>query len=124
MVESIYNMVLEDNEDIMKSLGAFFAENGITYGFFVSGSGTMKDVELVYTEPNHGISKNLFREEMRIKAVSGQIERGKDGEINYQLNVSVIGDASGSKAGQLVSGKAARTMKIGVRKVDIKKMMK
>ena len=115
---------LDDGEDIVESVKKLAQENSIEYGVFVAANGTIKDCELVYNEPKQGITKGKFKEEFKIRAISGQIERIKGNEVKAVIRVSLLGARSGSKSGELLKGKASRALEIQVRKVNVGKIIK
>ncbi len=121
-MENMFVLKLVDGEDIILGLKKLAEEKSIDYGFLVSASGSIKDFELVSIESRGGMSRNLFREECDVVSVSGKI--GKvDGKPEINMRVSISSTGFTSNSGQLLKGKAAGTLEIGVRKVNMKNII-
>ncbi|AJF60021.1 MAG: DNA-binding protein [Candidatus Diapherotrites archaeon] len=124
MNEKTIVLELREGEDILDAVREASKQYSINFGFFVEADGTLKDCELVYNEPKRGIVKTAFRDTFKITAISGQIQKEKDGSINPLMNVALLGSRTGSKSGLLVGGKASKALKIRLRKVDLAKIIK
>ena len=123
MPEKNFVLKLNNGADIMQGIEKFANENEIEYGLFASGNGKIKDFELVLSEPKVGISKAKFNGEAELRAVSGKVQKSKGGKVNINLRVSVASTGYAPKTGGLVNGKASGALEIGIKKVDLKKII-
>ncbi len=117
MVEKTFILRLNDGYEVIGELEKFVRENEMEYGLLVSGSGKIKEFELILHEPNGGLNRARFENEFELNALSGKIQKAKDGKINTNIKVSITSTGVTPKAGQLVSGTADGILKIGIRKV-------
>lgn len=117
LVEKTFILSLDDGSDVIRELEKFVRENEMEYCLLVSGSGKIKEFELILHEPNGGLNRARFENEFELNALSGKIQKAKDGKINTNIKVSVTSTGVTPKAGQMVSGKAAGVLEISVRKV-------
>ena len=117
MSEKTFVLILDDNSDVIGELEKFVRENEMEYCLLVSGSGKIKEFELILHEPKDGLNKARFENGFELNAISGKIQKAKDGKINTNIKVSVTSTGFTPKAGQLVSGKASGMLEISVRKV-------
>ena len=108
---------LGDGSDIIGGVARLAEEKEIEYGLLVSGCGRIREFELVLHEPGGSMNKMKFEGEFELNAISGKIRREKSGKIDMNLKVLVASTGFTPKAGQLVSGKVAGMLEIGVRKV-------
>lgn len=124
MGENTFVLKLNDSADIIEGIEKLAKEQEIDYGMFISASGKIKNFELVSNEPKSGLSKNRFDSEFGLQAISGKIQRNRDGKVSSNIRVSVTSRSSYTpQAGQLLSGKASGVLEIGIRKVDLKKII-
>lgn len=124
MSENTFVLKLNENSNILEELKKFALEKDIEYGLFVSASGKIRDCVLVSIEPKCGVSKNIFKGEYEVHAVSGKIEKNKKNEVSIHLRVSISSNDFSIKAGELTEGKTGKFIEIGIRKVDLKKIIK
>lgn len=122
-MENTFVLKLEEENDILKGIEKIASENNIEYGLFISAIGTIKDFELVSIEPKCGIARNKFKGEHEVNAVSGKLEKAGE-KIRIHLRVSVGSKSFGTNSGQLLNGKAGRILEIGIRKVNLNKIIK
>ncbi|PIN99276.1 MAG: hypothetical protein COT90_00395 [Candidatus Diapherotrites archaeon CG10_big_fil_rev_8_21_14_0_10_31_34] len=123
MSENTFVLKLNENADVIEELKKFVTEQNISYGLFVSASGKIKECELISIEPKCGIAKNLFKGEYEVNAVSGKIEKNKKNEVVIHLRVSISSNDFSSKAGELTKGKSGRILEIGIRKIELNKII-
>ncbi len=123
MPENEFVLRIDNGEDIIKKIEEFAKQNEIEFGYFTAGNGTIRDFELVSIENKGGVTKNKFREESDLRAVSGKIEKNRLGKPDINLRVSVGLNSLSNKSGQLASGKAGRALEISIKKVNMKKII-
>ena len=123
MGENTFVLKLSDGSDIMAGLHKLAEEKEIEYGLLVSGCGKIKEFELLSTGPQGSIDKMKSKEEFQVNAVSGKVQKTASGKFNTLVRVSITKTGFTPKGGQLIGGKAAGTLEIGVRKVDLKKII-
>jgi len=123
MSENTFVLKLNENADVIEELKKFVTEQNISYGLFVSASGKIKECELISIEPKCGMAKNLFKGEYEVNAVSGKIEKNKKNEVVIHLRVSISSNDFSSKAGELTKGKSGRILEIGIRKIELNKII-
>ncbi len=117
-----FTVIFEDNEEIFPVLNTFAKENEITYGLIVSGKGALKDFDIISHGQRGTVEKVNYKREFEVNALSGKIElRGK--EVKIKMNALVTSSGFTPITGELLSGKAAGSLQIVVRKVDMKKMI-
>ncbi len=117
MVEKTFILRLNNGSDIISELEKFVRENKMEYCLLVSGSGKIKEFELILHESNGGLNRVKFENEFELNALSGKLQKAKDGKINTNIKVSVTSTGVTPKAGQLISGKTVGVFEISVRKV-------
>ncbi|MEM0360498.1 MAG: DNA-binding protein [Candidatus Diapherotrites archaeon] len=122
MAETTCVLKLGDGADIMEGLQKIADEKGIDYGFLVSCSGRIKEFELLSTSSGGGVDKMKFVNPFEVNAISGKIQKQK-GKLTSHIRVSVTSTGFTPLAGQLISGKAAGSFEISIRKVDMKKII-
>ncbi len=122
MPETTCVLKLKDDSDIMKELENLARDNSISYGLIVSGFGKLKEFELVSNAPAGGVNKMNFASAFELNAISGkvQIERGK---FVPHIRVSVTSTGFTPVSGQLIRGKAAGKLEIGIRKIDTSRII-
>lgn len=117
-----YTVILDDGEEIFSALEAIAKEHEITYGLVVSGKGALKDFDIISHGQKGTVEKINYKREFEVNALSGKIElKGK--EVKIKLNGLVSSSGFTPVTGELLSGKAAGSLQIMVRKVDMKKMI-
>ena len=117
MAGKTFVLRLSDGSDIIAGLERLAEEKEIEYGLLVSGCGRIRDFELVLHEPGGGVNKMKIEGEFDLNAISGKIRGEKSGKIDVNVKVLVASTGFTPKAGQLVSGKVAGMLEIGIRKV-------
>ena len=120
--ESMFVLKLSDGADIFKELEKLARDNQIAYGLLVSSCGKIREFELISHEQKGAIGRAKFDSAFELIAVSGKIELAK-GVFSANLRISATSTGFTPKAGQLVSGKAAGLLEIGVRKIEFGKMI-
>lgn len=113
---------MKNGADVLEEIRKAVEGNGIEYGLFVSGCGKIRDVELVSSEPKGGMSRTKFAGECDLNAISGKVQKRR-GSLDLNVRVSVCGRGFTPRAGQLVGGKAAEVLEIGIRNVDLNKII-
>lgn len=117
-----FTVILEDGEEIFPALEQVIKENEITYGMVVSGKGAIKDFDIISHGQRGTVEKVNYRREFEVNALSGKVEfRSKQPRI--KMNVLVSSSGFTPITGELLSGKAAGSLQIIVRKIDMKKMI-
>jgi len=117
-----FTLILEDGEEIFKSLETFAKENEITYGILVGGKGALKDFDIISHGQRGTVEKINYRREFEVNALSGKIEVKNTG-VKIKINALVSSSGFTPITGELISGKAAGSLQITIRKVDLKKMI-
>ena len=123
MVEKTLVLKLSDGADIIAEIEKLVKENSVNYGMLVSGCGKIKEFELISHKQKGGVDKIRFEKEFEVNAISGKIQMGESGKINSNIRVSVTSTGFTQKAGQLIKGKAAGQLEIGIRKIDFGKII-
>lgn len=123
MVENTFVLKLSDGSDILEGLQTLIKENGIDYGLLVNGVGKIKEFELLSTGPKGRIERMKSNDEFQLNAMSGKLQLLPSGKVNSYLRVSITKTGFTPKAGQLIKGKAAGSLEIGLRKIDMKKII-
>ena len=120
MAESTFVLKLKDGTEVMEELLKLAKKESIDYGLLISVSGSMKNFELI---ANTGENKQKFKETSEVDSISGKIQ--KMGADSYDMNVRVSLSSSGfsSKSGKLLKGYASDKLEIGIRKVNLKKII-
>jgi predicted DNA-binding protein with PD1-like motif len=121
-MENMYVLKLTDGMNVVEELKKFIQSESIEYGLLVSASGSIKDFELVSTEPKGGMSRNLFRQSYEINSISGKVTFVNNrAEFNIRISVSDTGFTS--QAGQLIKGSVSGLLELGIRKVNTKNII-
>jgi len=123
MAENTFVLKLGDGSDIMDGLQELVKEKGIDYGLLVSGIGRIKEFELLSTGPHGSIERMNSGDEFQLNAMSGKLLLLPSGKVNSYVRVSIIKTGFTPKAGQLIKGKASGSLEIGIRKIDLKKII-
>ena len=121
-MENMYILKLIDGMNIVDELKKFVETQNIEYGVLISASGSIKDFELVSTEPRGGMSRNLFRNNYEINSVSGKVTLVKN-KVELNIRVSVSDTGFTSQTGQLIKGTVAGFLELGIRKVNTKNII-
>ena len=122
MEETTHVLKLKDNADIFAGLKRLAEEENIDYGLIVSGCGKIKEFELVSNSPGGGVSKMRFQNAFELNAISGKFQRQKNA-FNPHIRVSITSTGFTPIGGQIINGKSAGKLEIGVRKIDTKKII-
>jgi predicted DNA-binding protein with PD1-like motif len=123
MAETTCILKLGEGADIMDGLQKIADEKGIDYGFLVSCSGRIQEFELLSSSSGGGVDKMKFMNPFEVNAISGKVQRQKGNKLFAHIRVSVTSTGFTPLAGQLISGKAAGNFEIGIRKIDMKKII-
>ncbi|MFA5764148.1 MAG: DUF296 domain-containing protein [archaeon] len=121
-MENTYVLKLTDGMNVLEELNKFVQSESIEYGLLVSASGSIKDFELVSTEPKGGMSRNLFRQSYEINSISGKV-MFKNNKAEFNIRVSVSDTGFTSQAGQLIKGSVSGMLELGIRKVNTKNII-
>ncbi len=121
-MENTYVLKLNDGKNIIEELKRVAIEEKIEYGMLVSASGSVKDFELVSSEPRGGMSRTSFKQSYEINSISGKIMCSK-GQCDINIRVSVSDTGFTSQAGQLIKGNASGMLEIGIRKINMKNII-
>jgi predicted DNA-binding protein with PD1-like motif len=124
MEENTFVLSLSENSDLMQELKKFAVEKDIEYGLFISASGKIKDCEITSIESKGGMSRIKLSGESELNAISGKIEKNKKNQVTINLKVSLGTTDFSSKSGQLINGKAGKVLQLGIRKVNVNKIIK
>ena len=117
-----FTVVLDDGEDIFVALETFAKENDIVYGFVAGGKGAIKDFDIISHGQRGTVERVNYKREFEVNALSGKIEyRNKTARININALISSSGFTP--VTGELLSGKAAGSLQITIKKVDLSKMI-
>jgi predicted DNA-binding protein with PD1-like motif len=117
-----YTVILEEDEEIFPALEKFAKENEITYGMIISAKGAIKHFDIISHGQRGTVEKMNYRKEFEVNALSGKIDI-KGGEVRLKMNALVSSSGFTPISGELLNGKAAGSLQIVVRKVDMKKMI-
>lgn len=123
MAENTFVLKLTDGSDIFAEVEKLVKDNDIGYGMFVSGCGRLKQFELISHEQKGGLSRMKFENDFELDAISGKVQKTKAGNVTANIRVSITRTGFTPKAGQLITGKAAKGLELGIRKVDLKKII-
>ena len=121
-MENMYILKLIDGMNIVDELKKFVETQNIEYGVLISASGSIKDFELVSSEPRGGMSRTSFKQSYEINSISGKVMCSK-GKCDVNIRVSVSDTGFTSQAGQLIKGRASGMLEIGIRKVNMKNII-
>jgi predicted DNA-binding protein with PD1-like motif len=117
-----YTVILDDGEDIFNGLETFTKENNIGYAFLVSGKGAIKDFDIISHGQKGTVEKINYKREFEVNALSGKIElRGQ--EVRVKMNALISSSGFTPVSGEILSGKAAGSLQITIKSVDMKKMI-
>jgi len=123
MAGNTFVLKLGDGSDLFEGLEKLVKENRIEYGMLVSGWGKLKEFELITHETKGGVNKASFDSAFELNAISGKVLLSRSGKFDASIRVSVSSTGFTPKAGQLVKGKAASSLEIGIRKIDFGKII-
>jgi len=119
---STYTVILDDGEEIFPALETFAKENDIGYGFISGGKGALKDFDIISHGQRGTVEKISYKREFEVNALSGKVEvKGK--EVRLKMNALISSSGFTPVTGELLSGKAAGSLQITIKKVDLKKMI-
>jgi predicted DNA-binding protein with PD1-like motif len=121
-VGSTYTLILEDGEEIFPNLVTFAKENNIQYGFIQSGKGAIKDFDIISHGQRGTVEKINYRREFEVNALSGKVEM-KGNEVRLKMNALISSSGFTPITGELLTGKAAGSLQIILKSVDMKKMI-
>ncbi|MCX6803827.1 MAG: DUF296 domain-containing protein [Candidatus Diapherotrites archaeon] len=117
-----FTIILDDGEELFPALEQVIKENEITYGMVISGKGAIKDFDIISHGQKGTVEKINYKREFEVNALSGKVEfRNKEAKIKINALVSSSGFTPIS--GELLNGKAAGSLQIVIRKIDMKKMI-
>ncbi len=117
-----YTLILDDGEDIFSSLEAFIKENNIGYGFLAAGKGAIKDFNIISHGQKGSVEKINYKKEFEVNALSGKVEfKGK--EVRIKMNALISSSGFTPISGEILSGRAAGSLQVTLKSVDMKKMI-
>jgi predicted DNA-binding protein with PD1-like motif len=117
-----YTVILDDGEDIFTGLETFTKENNIGYAFIVSGKGAIKDFDIISHGQKGTVEKINYKREFEVNALSGKIEL-KGQEVRVKMNSLISSSGFTPVSGEILGGKAAGSLQITIKSVDMKKMI-
>ncbi len=117
-----FTVILEDGEEIFPALAQVIKENEITYGMVVSGKGAIKDFDIISHGQKGTVEKVNYKREFEVNALSGKVET-RNREPKIKMNALVSSSGFTPITGELLSGRAAGSLQIVLRKIDMKKMI-
>lgn len=117
-----YTIILDDGEEIFPAIATFSKENGITYGFISGGKGALKDFDIISHGQRGTVEKINYKREFEVNALSGKIDI-KGNEVRVKMNALISSSGFTPVTGELLNGKAAGSLQITVKSVDMKKMI-
>ena len=111
-----------DGEDVMETVKEFCEKNSVAYGDFVSASGKIADFEISAFSGSGSIENKTSSTPHDVVAISGKIQMARGA---YQINLKMALARSGLNAiqGMLLKGNASGNLEIGIRNVDLKKII-
>jgi predicted DNA-binding protein with PD1-like motif len=121
-MSSTYTVILEDGEEIFPALETFSKENEISYGFISGGKGALKDFDIISHGQRGTVERINYKREFEVNALSGKIDV-KGNEIRIKMNALISSSGFTPVTGELLSGKAAGSLQITIKKIDLKKMI-
>lgn len=121
--ENIFVLSLSDGSDIIGGLQKLAEDNQIDYGMLVSACGRIKDFELVSSGPQGRMETMRSKDDFRVTAASGKIQKLSGGKLDIVVRATITRTGFTPKGGHLIRGKAAGTLELGVRKIDLKKII-
>lgn len=121
--ENTFVLALKDNVDIMPELEKFVKEKDIVYGLIISGFGKMKEFILVSSTIKRGLDQTRYAGTFEVDAMSGKVLKNKTGKCTLDVKVLLSSTGFTTKAGQLINGKAAGMLEIGIKKMDLKRII-
>jgi len=121
-VGNTYTVILDDGEDIFSAIETFIRENNIGYGFVAGGKGALKDFDIISHGQRGTVEKINYKREFEVNALSGKVEmKGK--EVRIKVNALISSSGFTPVTGELLGGKAAGSLQITIKSVDMKKMI-
>jgi len=119
---STYTVILDDGEDIFTGLETFAKENNIIYASFVSVKGAIKDFDIISHGQRGTVEKINYKREFEVNALSGKVEL-KGQEVRVKMNALISSSGFTPVSGEILGGKAAGSLQITIKSVDMKKMI-
>lgn len=123
MAENTFVLKLEDGADVIAGLEKLARENNIDYGLLISACGKIKEFELLSNTSKKSVDSLKVEAAFDVQAISGKIENNKKNGLQTHVRVSIVNTGFTAKSGQLIRAKAAGNLEIGVRKVDMGKII-
>ena len=117
-----YTVILDDGEEIFPALETFIRENNIGYGFVAGGKGALKDFDIISHGQRGTVEKVNYKREFEVNALSGKVEMKHD-EVRIKINALISSSGFTPVTGELLNGKAAGSLQITIKSVDMKKMI-
>ncbi|MEK6959478.1 MAG: DUF296 domain-containing protein [archaeon] len=121
MTETL-TLIVQDGEDIFNAIEDFTKQNDIGYGMVVSAKGAMKKFNLIGHGRKGTIDNVSNTAEFEVDAMSGKIQKKGD-KVTVKMNALVSSSGFTPLSGELISGKASGKLVIGIKKIDLKKMI-
>lgn len=119
---SAITLILEDGEDVVKSIAKFARQEKINYGMIISGKGAIREFEVISHGSRGAMEKFSNPREFEVNAISGKIEK-RDGAMEVKVKVLMSSSGFTPLSGELLKGKTAGRLEIGITKIDMKKMI-
>jgi predicted DNA-binding protein with PD1-like motif len=117
-----YTVILDDGEEIFPAIESFAKENNIGYGFIAGGKGAIKDFDIISHGQRGTVEKINYKREFEVNALSGKVEiKGK--EVRIKMNCLISSSGFTPISGEILNGKAAGSLQITIKSVDMKKMI-
>ena len=117
-----YTVILDDGEEIFPTIMNFAKENNIVYGFIAGGKGALKDFDIISHGQRGTVEKINYKKEFEVNALSGKVE-ARGNEVRLKMNALISSSGFTPVTGELLSGKAAGSLQITIKSVDLKKMI-
>jgi len=113
---------VEAGEDVIQKIVELMGKEKTTEIVFTKATGKLRDPEIVTHGKQGSVNTEKLKGDYEINAISGSIERKKE-TINHQINVAVTQTGVNAKIGKLIKAKAGRELEIGLRRIDLSKMI-
>ena len=108
--DKFLNIILDDNDEIIKSIELAFRENNVKKAILISAEGSLKDSRIAITRAGN-IRQRIYSESLKIRSVSGEFNRVNDDYLG-DIHICVEKDQMHSITGVLLKGYADGEVKI------------
>ncbi len=119
-MESTFVLKMKDGADIIEEITKLADKQGIDYGLFISASGSLRKFELVGSV---GEDKKFFKDSFDVDGISGRFQKKSKTAYDMNLRIALSTDSFTSKSGRLTKGIVSGKLEIGIRKIDMKKII-